>query len=189
MSILHGSWILEETKGSLFIWGETWRTIESVKSAISEEILIHPFMLSQKEFSLFLQSHHLSIEQFLEVSLDERWQSQAVTLPSQKIPRKKSYLPILSNNLESENIKTSKIFLETWQIAGIYLTPLETVKFLRSLPLSSWQSEVAFVGSQLRFWLQIYRWSLDLLARGKFFPGLFTNVAGDFQSCWQPLLR
>jgi SNF2 family DNA or RNA helicase len=62
----------------------------------------------------------------------------------------------------------------------LYLKASETIKFLPALPLG----EDNYLGTDLRFWSQIYRWSLDLICRRKFLPGINQNK----QSCWQPLL-
>ncbi|NJL83913.1 MAG: hypothetical protein HC890_15035 [Chloroflexaceae bacterium] len=43
------------------------------------------------------------------------------------------------------------------------------------------------MGEDLRFWQHIYRWCLDLLARGKFLPG-FRRKNGTYGGIWQVLL-
>ncbi|NEP31687.1 hypothetical protein, partial [Moorena sp. SIO3B2] len=67
MATLHGSWISGETNGHLFIWGETWRTKAQI-STTANDMSCHPFAMTEEELTSFLDSHRLSIGQFLEVS-------------------------------------------------------------------------------------------------------------------------
>jgi hypothetical protein len=97
MAILHGSWIPGESRGHLFVWGETWRTMTSVETASSDEASSHPFAMTQAEVTSFLRSHSLSIGKFLEASGGDskgsragvseskphRWQTQVLALPTQ----------------------------------------------------------------------------------------------------------
>jgi hypothetical protein len=85
-------------------------------------------------------------------------------------------------------------FLHPWLIEGICLAPMAAVAFLNSLPLGTVDADDAFVGGDLRFWSHVARWSLDLLARSKFLPGL-ERAEGDGSeqnasrsARWQPLL-
>lgn len=86
-------------------------------------------------------------------------------------------------------------FLHPWQVEGIYLDPIAALELLNSLPLGTVAAEETFWGGDLRFWSQVARWSLDLLARSKFLPSLAsplleTQTAGDRAATarWQPLL-
>ncbi|EKQ69850.1 DNA/RNA helicase, superfamily II, SNF2 family [Leptolyngbyaceae cyanobacterium JSC-12] len=80
---------------------------------------------------------------------------------------------------------TSDIFLYPWNVAGILLSAEAAVLFLNSLPLGAVHVEDSFIGGDLRFWSHIVRWSLDLLARSKFLPGLELEAA---IATWKPLL-
>ncbi len=82
---------------------------------------------------------------------------------------------------------TPALELYPWQVEGICLTPLEATQLLNSLPLVAMNEADSFVGSDLRFWSHVARWSLDLLARSKFLPALYP-VDGAFFSTWQVLL-
>lgn len=64
------------------------------------------------------------------------------------------------------------LFLYPWQVEGLRLPVAEAVQFLNSLPLGAVKTEDSFLGGDLRFWSHVARWSLDLLARKKFLPGL-----------------
>ena len=171
---IHGSWIPAQTS-YLFIWGETWRTSDAVAEACASQS-VHPFNSTQEELLASLQSHRLLASNNLAQLSEERWRTEVICLPSQT---KEKILPLLSVN------QTVEATLHPWQVAGICLNPLEAIAFLQALPLSSFQETE--IGSDLRFWGQVYRWCLDLLARGKFLPGS-DQLNGTVQGYWQPLL-
>ncbi|MCZ0903172.1 helicase, partial [Microcoleus sp. HI-ES] len=89
--------------------------------------------------------------------------------------------------LDEEPAKTEEIYLYPWQVEGFCLNPQAAFVFLQSLPLNSTEPD-SFVGSDLRFWSHVARWSLDLLARCKFLPGLEKQSDGSAIAKWQPLL-
>ncbi|MFW6357732.1 MAG: DEAD/DEAH box helicase [Chroococcales cyanobacterium] len=188
MATLHGSWITEtETqKGHFFIWGETWRPYTSQPSD-ADTLPSHPFALTQEELLSWLESHELVLDKVFTSDPNDRWHSQVLSLPSQDGSKDSPPLPLLSGQIEANTPKS--LNLQTWQVAGFSLSSLETTQFLQLLPLSSLQTQNTFVGSDLSYWAQIYRWSLDLLARSKFLPNLdFRGDNGSSKAYWQPLL-
>jgi len=56
MAILHGSWLLDNEKTCLFIWGETWRKIGAIHTRESGRNLPHPLAMTEAEFKTFLNS-------------------------------------------------------------------------------------------------------------------------------------
>lgn len=185
MSNLHGTWISQRSNSHLFIWAETWRTIAFREASCDHQLVpIHPFNLNSEELIAFLQSHHLS----LEIDIKQRWQTKVIALPSQKTNKDQSLHPVLAEQMLTGTIDTSSLILQAWQVKGIYLTALEAVSFLRQLPLSSFQKNDSYPGKDLYFWTHIYRWSLDLLARGKFLPGISEQSEENHKSYWYPLL-
>jgi SNF2 family DNA or RNA helicase len=205
MAILHGSWIPQESGDYLFVWGETWRTMASVESPSSQGIPSHPFAMTQTELTSFLRFHKLSIGQVLETAGSSRqssrssvrenkenkphkWQTQVMVLPTQTSSTNQSTYPVLSVKSTLEGTDALPIELQRWQVEGLCLEPLEAVKFLQALPLGSFKASDAYVGGELRFWSQVTRWSLDLLSRCKFLPGLYQQPNGNVVARWQPLL-
>ncbi len=79
------------------------------------------------------------------------------------------------------------LYLFPWEIEGFCLNPQAAFIFLQALPLNSTAID-SFVGSDLRFWSYIARWTLDLLARCKFLPALEIQSDGSAIAKWQPLL-
>jgi SNF2 family DNA or RNA helicase len=103
------------------------------------------------------------------------WQIQSVGLPTSivdgdlAVPSSALLLPHLSTIPPQSD---RPLVLHPWQVEGLCLSPTEALLFLNSLPLGYQQVEESFVGGDLRFWSHAARWSLDLLARTKFLPGL-----------------
>ncbi|WP_348539955.1 MULTISPECIES: SNF2-related protein [Spirulina sp. CCY15215] len=204
MAILHGSWILSPAEGGyFFLWGETWRGQASEELGESG-ISLHPLAMTGEELLSYLETRKL----FLPNAEAEIPRShQVVALPSRReetteTPEKgrrrkrgtstdktlsgeSKFFPLLSGT-EGE-IAGKDISLQWWQVEGIVFDAVETIHLLRGLPLNSLQARRGELGDSIRFWSQVYRWSLDLLARGKFLPGLLAE-GEEWDSCWQPLL-
>ncbi|NEP60039.1 MAG: ATP-dependent helicase, partial [Symploca sp. SIO2G7] len=207
MAILHGSWIFHQRGGHLFIWGETWRTRESVEAKTTNSAALHPWAMTQAQLTSFLDSHSLSptapsSTYFLEASRNSRkktpsrvtgelqppWQTQVLVLPTQSLSKSKSVYPLMSAKMPSESEEEQSLKLQQWKVEGFCLEPIAAVKFLQLLPLGSFQTSDAFVGGDLRYWSQVTRWSLDLLSRHKFLAGIYRQPNGDVFASWQPLL-
>ena len=202
MATLHGSWIPGKSNSHLFIWGETWRTMASVESPSSDDAPSHPFAMTQAELTSFLRSHSLAIEKFLAASKDlgqgsrspaaeskpHKWHTQVLALPTQTVSTNEPAYPLLSTKMPLPGIDAPPPELKLWKVEGFNLDPVEAVKFLQALPLGSFKASDAYVGGELRFWSQVCRWSLDLLTRCKFLPGLYRKPNGAVVARWQPLL-
>ncbi|NWF61109.1 MAG: DEAD/DEAH box helicase [Fischerella sp.] len=210
MAILHGSWLLGNQGSCFFIWGETWRTLgANIDPSALTEVPLHPYAIAPTELSEWLHSHNLtipeSIQQTLQVTSIQKGRSrkaanaadvslpthsQIIALPTYFSVSEQegtaSISPVHSAILGSE--KPFSQYLYPWRVEGFCLTPKDTVKFLTSLPLSVANGEDGFIGGDLRFWSQIARWSLDLIARCKFLPTLERQTDGSSFTKWQALL-
>ncbi|HEY9599080.1 MAG TPA: DEAD/DEAH box helicase, partial [Cyanophyceae cyanobacterium] len=94
----------------------------------------------------------------------------------------------LSTAMPSDGTDVQQLQLQLWNVEGFCLEPLDALHFLQSLPLGSFKTSDSYVGGDLRFWSQVARWSLDLLTRRKFLPGLSRQLQGGVVASWQPLL-
>ncbi|MEG3957829.1 DEAD/DEAH box helicase [Microcoleus sp. herbarium2] len=215
MAILHGSWLLDNEKSCLFIWGETWRKVGAIHTLESGGNLPHPLAMTEAEIKTFLNSLQQSgklnwqlpetAENPPEKSKKTRRSPQtknaeitaqnssiqreirAISLPTQISESNANLMPQHSAAALEEPAQTEEIYLYPWQVEGFCLNPQAAFVFLQSLPLNSTEPD-SFVGSDLRFWSHISRWSLDLLARCKFLPGLEKHSDGSAIAKWQPLL-
>lgn len=215
MAILHGSWLLENEKSCLFIWGETWRKIGAIHTIESGINLPHPLAMTEAEFKTFLNSLQQSgklnwqlpetaetpPEKSKKTRRSPKTKNAEITAPNSSIQREIRAIALPTQISESnanlmpqhsaaaleEPAQTEEIYLYPWQVEGFCLNPQAAFVFLQSLPLNSTEPD-SFVGSDLRFWSHIARWSLDLLARCKFLPGLEKQSDGSAIAKWQPLL-
>ncbi|MEG4961940.1 DEAD/DEAH box helicase [Microcoleus sp. K4-C2] len=215
MAILHGSWLLENEKSCLFIWGETWRKLGAIDTIESGINLPHPLAMTESEFKTFLNSLQQSgklnwqlpetaetppekskktrrspktpNEEISAPNCSIKSEIRAIALPTQISESNTNLMPQHSASALEEPAKTEEIYLYPWQVEGFCLNPQAAFLFLQSLPLNSTEPD-SFVGSDLRFWSHIARWSLDLLARCKFLPGLEKQSDGSAIAKWQPLL-
>ncbi|MEP6489745.1 DEAD/DEAH box helicase [Microcoleus vaginatus GB2-A3] len=214
MAILHGSWLLDNEKSCLFIWGETWRKFGAIDTTAGIN-LQHPLAMTEAEFKTFLNSLQQSgkldwqlpetaenqPEKSKKTRRSPKTQNAELTAPNSSIQREILAIALPTKISESnanlmpqhsaaaleEPAKTEEIYLYPWQVEGFCLNPQAAFVFLQSLPLNSTEPD-SFVGSDLRFWSHIARWSLDLLARCKFLPGLEKQSDGSAIAKWQPLL-
>jgi SNF2 family DNA or RNA helicase len=190
MAVLHGSWcipaITARSSGCLFLWGEIWRRWEPNADA---GLGTYPFAMTTPELLEWLESlqqvNHLKLPASPQPTRRGRKADTiTIALPTQFEPT--GYIPQLSA-LDP----TTATALQPWQVEGIWLAPAEALTLLNALPLGS-LGEQAFLGSDLRFWTHVARWSLDLLARTKFLPDLAHDPASDQSSAqgtgWQTLL-
>ncbi|QDL10583.1 ATP-dependent helicase [Brasilonema octagenarum UFV-E1] len=213
MAILHGTW-LRQNQGCLFVWGETWRTLgtNSSKSPLSD-VSIHPLAMTPLELIEWLDSRNISIVKIPHPKRVET--SQTKSLKNGKTPKAAStadvslpthelvvalptyilentqdatveIFPAHSATLDSPN-KTPQ-YLQPWLVEGFCLNPEEAIKFLTSLPLSVPNGEDNFLGGDLHFWVQVARWSLDLISRGKFLPTIQRQSDNSTVAKWQALL-
>ncbi|MBW4472698.1 MAG: DEAD/DEAH box helicase [Stenomitos rutilans HA7619-LM2] len=89
---------------------------------------------------------------------------------------------------DTESTDAPNQFLYPWSVEGLCLDPIAAFTFLNALPLGTIHAEDSFLSGDLRFWSHTARWSLDLLARSKFLPGLEKREQDHVWACWEPLL-
>ncbi|MBD2778342.1 DEAD/DEAH box helicase [Iningainema tapete] len=190
MAILHGTWLLKNQGGCLFIWGETWRTREdSFAQNTLRQVSPHPLAMTPAEISSLLHKHNLLKGATDIIPKD----TQTIALPtyiqesdSKTLSIFPTYSVIIDTPDETEKTETIQ-YLQPWLIEGYCLNPNDTIKLLTSLPLNSANGN-SFLGGDLRFWAQISRWSLDLISRCKFLPTLQKQADNLITAKWQALL-
>ncbi|MEM7064108.1 MAG: DEAD/DEAH box helicase [Cyanobacteria bacterium P01_B01_bin.77] len=175
MTILHGSWLPAQQR--FFVWAETWRRLEGVVAAgLCMEL--HPYCLSADEF----QSLPTSVAQMdlglLVERFQARWRDYVVALPT--VLTETSVCPQLSGQPQ-----VADAVLYPWRVSGVMLPSSVALNLLAGLPLGS---EASLVGGDLRYWSHMARWSLDLMARGKFVPAVSADGGGAIAT-WQLLLN
>ncbi len=193
MAILHGSWLQNNQNSSLFIWGETWRASQvNVDSHTFGDIPLHPLAMTPIELSEWWRSR--KIKGVSDNNLPTH--SQIIALPTYILNSSEAETitisPVHSALFEAQSTASlqtdSPPCLQPWRVEGFCLNPTTAIKFLSSLPLSTVNGENAFLGGDLRFWLQVARWSLDLVSRCKFLPIIQQEADVSPVAKWQVLL-
>jgi SNF2 family DNA or RNA helicase len=180
MATLHGSWIIQgESVGYLWIWAEAWRDLSETSEPEAEsEIRPHPFNLDKESLRSALQE----LTGKISPDFDSLWQTEIITLPSQTV--KKITYPLLSGQ-DSRELKPASLSLHPWQVQGIRLDAFATDEFLKNVSLGL--DKKSLFGNDLQFFSHLYRWSLDLIVRRKFLPGIQVTPSRN-QACWYPLI-
>jgi SNF2 family DNA or RNA helicase len=208
MAILHGSWLLNNQNGCLFIWGETWRSSRvNFDLSASGDIPPHPLAMTPVELGEWLQSSHnrtiTNLMQQLGVSVNVGrtrkganaeislpTHSQIIALPTHISESSEEGIVSISPThsaalgVEPNDYK----YLQPWRVEGFCLHPSAAIKFLTSIPLNAANGEDAFLAGDLRFWSQVARWSLDLISRCKFLPTIHHPSDNSIVAKWQVLL-
>ncbi len=187
MSIIHGSWIVNSGQNYFFIWGETWRSLVNQKFSLNKSgDFIHPFDLSQQEFLDLCQSHELNIANLLNES---RWQTQLVGMPTivTGTEDSKKIQPVFAGDIVKSE---ASLDLYLWEVKGYKLTPAQAIKLLQILSINSLQASTQYLAGDICYWSHIYRWTLDLIVRQKFLPGIEVKNTRKAPSTavWQPII-
>ncbi|MDY6781233.1 MAG: DEAD/DEAH box helicase [Cyanobacteriota bacterium] len=189
MATLHGSWIFHKGKRYFWIWGEIWRARGGVeRSADRGVVASHPFAMKPSEMLETCTARQLPLSQILQEPLEVRWQRQILALPSRREAEEAPLLPLLSGQQRGDDGETDAAPLAWWEVEGVALDGDETARFLQALPLGAIEATHSYLGGSLCFWSQVYRWSLDLVARCKFLPELKWEEGNEADSYWSPLL-
>ncbi|BAZ24438.1 SNF2-related helicase [Kalymmatonema gypsitolerans NIES-4073] len=213
MAILHGSWLTQNQGSCLFIWGETWRTLGTNSSKGASHIPPHPLAMTPLELVEWLGSRNISIARSLQkqdvetlqtTSLRNRKTRKTPSAAEVSLPTHSQIIALPTHILENTYEEAASIFpahsaalgleeetpqyLQPWLIEGFCLNPEEAIKFLTSLPLNVPNGENTFLGGDLRFWVQVARWSLDLISRSKFLPVIQRQLDNSVVAKWQALL-
>jgi SNF2 family DNA or RNA helicase len=187
MSIIHGSWIVNAGQDYFFVWGQAWRSLVNETFSLNKSgDFIHPFNLRRSELLDLFHSHELEVAELLDHS---KWHTQLVGMPTiiTGTAESKKVQPVFAGNAVKEE---SKLDLYLWEVRGFRLTVEETISLLQILSLSALQSSADYLAGDLRYWSHIYRWSLDLIVRQKFLPGIEVKKSRkvNYKGVWQPLI-
>lgn len=116
------------------------------------------------------------------------WGEFPLPLPAQITPS--ALMPVHSARVAAQTHDGAQVdtVLHPWRVQGWHLGIADFLPMLLALPLG--QQTLAGpgeIGADLRYWGHIARWGLNLLARGKFLPGL-ELTSQTLAAGWHPLL-
>ena len=202
MAILHGSWLPERQQ--FFLWGEVW---QRASGSNPETVAEHPYAMAQPALNAWLKEHGqpeeaegdapIALPQALWKQLSGsaaaqakgrirlQWSSAKLSLPSRL--QGDAILPLHSAAAPDPE-EEAAVALFPWQVQGWWLTPAQALTLLIRLPLgAAIAPEQSLLATDLRFWSQVGRWGLDLLARNKAVPKI-EYTTQQKRAFWQPLL-
>ncbi|MFM7470405.1 MAG: DEAD/DEAH box helicase [Nodosilinea sp.] len=214
MTILHLNWFPQEQR--FWLWGESWKPLPTEGFSPWSGVYLHPYAITQAELAIALTACQPQLQAtdsglgWLPASLttaaraqgdrpsaklgrrsqaasgdDPTWGTTLVQLPAYLEPDRLVPIHSASNGLHQPSSLT---VLYPWQVQGWWLTPRHILPMLMALPLGqSLSSATDWIASDLRFWGHSCRWGLNLLARGKFLPGLEVTSQA-LVATWSPLL-
>ena len=180
MSLLHATWLPADASGmavaGLLLWADTWR-VASPATPINAP-LAHPLSLDQDDLGAWLEEWDLWTESF-------RPAAACLSLPSRRQGargRKKEEADGWSGlPLQAGEPMPKEVEWWPWQVEGLWLDPAAAALWLERLPLSGNHPDLA---DELRWWSHLQRWSLSLIARGRWLPQVEEGRAH-----WLPLLN
>jgi hypothetical protein len=89
MAILHGSWLLKNQNGCLFIWGETWRSSRvNFEFSSSPDVPPHPLAMTPVELSEWLRSRSVAFGDSQNITIANLTQQAQVSLATTGRTRK-----------------------------------------------------------------------------------------------------
>jgi SNF2 family DNA or RNA helicase len=205
MGILHGSWLVRNKNNYLFIWGETWRISQiSLEFITLSQLPSNPLAMIPEELKAFLEANNFKLPNNINQDdsgtnsltkvekskdtpeTDLLTTTQIIAILTSFIGKNTIISPVHSASLGVD--KKTPQYLHPWKVEGFYLQPSTAIKFLTSLPLSSTDGKNSLLGGDICFWVQIARWSLDLISRCKFLPTVQKKADGSLVAEWQVLL-
>lgn len=179
MIVLHGLW----EKGELHLWAESSDPAPVAnrgRSRRAKELRHHPFALGDD--ALLQSLGNLSERAITEGAVSAL---KTVLLPSTRTAPLPSPELVMGNGTCGRD----EIVLSPWDIRTLALGAASALDFLIALP-STAPRGIAF-GSSLRFWAEVAKLTLELLARQCFLPALKKDERGkrrSFQAIWVALI-
>jgi len=169
--VLHGFWQIENKK--FFIWGETFKPYEEIKIKKSKNKKEHPFAASSDEILNFLNSSY-------NFENTNSKKSLLLHLPSTKnlsllyahISDTGFEIPLLSTS----SLPSDEIYFSPWNVQGIEISAKDAL-FL----LSQISTNERCMGNDMNFWSTAAKYGLDLIARQRFIPFVYSDKSAKWQ--------
>jgi len=178
MSLLHATWLFppEGSGGRLLLWADTWRVAEPITPG--REVAEHPFSLGVDDLAEWLDDNDLWSEAL-------RPAAGTLTLPSRRQAAKGNKstagTPWSGLPLQAGQPLPKTVDWWPWRVEGLALRPAAAAEWLSRLPLSGGNPGLA---DDLRWWSHLQRWTLSLIARGRYLP-----LVEEGRAHWLPLLN
>ena len=195
MSLLHATWLpairTSSSSGqpALLIWADTWRVASPEGPGLTPAL--HPFTLGSDDLKAWLTERDLMPGGSIDATA-------CLTLPSRSVKPRKSRTK--ASEPEADEPAWTGLPMQAgepipkqmewwpWQVQGLAVEPSAATEWLARLPLSGRHPDL---GDELRWWSHLQRWSLSLVARGRWIPQMELSKGEGYphRARWVPLLN
>ncbi len=179
-SVLHGTWVMapeNENDGSFFVWAERPSQGDAPR-ANGNRVQRHFYAATAIEIADLLPLYTPGPDW-----RNAKRVTRIALLPSYK------RAPIVPRWLsKGDRDHEQQVSLRPWRVEGLDLSILDILDILVSLPLRDRQVTANRLGDDLRYWGLVAKFTLELLARERFLPGLRPQN-GAMRAMWVPMLE
>jgi SNF2 family DNA or RNA helicase len=192
MIALHGTWKPSETiddQGDFFIWGES-STDSTIKrrgrppKISASKPRSHPFQVAHEDLKMVIEL--LEVINGSITSTKTRKDDVLLSLPT--LSRSPQASPDLLRDNGNESTD-EPVGLIPWKIEGLSIPPENAISLLSSLSGAWIEHDNTVIGTDLRFWSNVSKFSLELLSKQHFVPGIVVSEDGKVLPRWQYLLN
>lgn len=164
MRLWQGVW---DSRGKFFLWAEDSKRARD-RTAIDGTTTTHPFACAPEELATGISELGFDLTETTEITL---------LLPSDATG------PTASPRIAVGDSAAQRT-LRKWSFPALTLTPLEAASVLTSLPKEP--TDTFRFDHSLSFWREATCFILELLARGRFLPGV-SRAGPTARAIWQPV--
>jgi SNF2 family DNA or RNA helicase len=173
--VLHGSW----STGAFFLWGESSEPAPKPRGR-QPRVRPHPHAATPDQLRAALEAALPLAPETAAAATATR----VILLPASDagpiLP------PWLLPELEDEVLEAPH--LAPWKVSGLTLDALTALDLLVTLPLDQ-PLALGRWGADLRYWAEVAKLGLELLARQKYLPGMSQDEEqGQYRAQWLPVL-
>ncbi|MBE0523925.1 MAG: ATP-dependent helicase [Methanosarcinales archaeon] len=192
MIALHGTWKPSETIdewGDFFIWGES-STASTIKRRgrppkfSASKPRPHPFQAAHEDLKMVIEL--LEIINGSIISTKTRMDEVLISLPT--LSRSPQVSPDLLIDEGVEEIE-EPVGLIPWKIEGLSIPPEDAITLLSSLSGAWTEHDSTVIGTDLKFWSNVSKFTLELLSKQHFVPGIVISENGKVLPRWQYILN
>lgn len=185
VTVMHGTWgRSRDSEWHFFLWGETAPTSNSGTRGRRPPSR-HPFCASVENLMATSKVTSPPDTDVIELLLP--------TFTSRNMPQPSTKLLDLVGGGDDGGSGMEELTLEKWAVDCLAFTPADACGYLKNLGESSDSHDVRY-GDDLLYWGKVVRFSLNLLARQRFIPGIESQQGShnNRQRClarWIPVMN
>ncbi|WP_320663527.1 DEAD/DEAH box helicase [Prochlorococcus sp. MIT 1223] len=184
MTLLHATWLpairtrTSSGRPAMLVWADNWCVASPTGPDITPAE--NPFSLRHKELRNWLKEINLLPNGIIDASA-------CLTLPTKSI-KGKTDLIWQGLPLQADEPIPQDCEWWPWQVEGLAIEPAATVEWLSKIPLSGHHQAL---GDEIRWWSHLQRWSLSLIARGRWLPQVELSKGEGYphRARWVPILN